>query len=66
MTDREGAWESVEFVRVLNDKNIKHIITSSPPPFSERAVQELKNMIHARLGGLEMGQENGLIYYQQF
>ena len=57
MTDREGAWESTEFVRLLNEHKIKHIISSSPPPFSERAVQEIKNMIHARLGGLEMGQE---------
>jgi len=60
MTDREGAWESTEFIRLLIKKNIKHIITTSPPPFSERAVQEIKNMIHARLGGLEMGQEKWL------
>ena len=58
MTDREGAWESTEFVRLLNDKKIKHIISSAPPPFSERAVQEIKNMIHARLDGLEMEKEN--------
>ena len=57
MTDREGAWESAEFVRLLNDKKIKHIISSAPPPFSERAVQEIKNMIHTRLDGLEMEKE---------
>ena len=38
---------------MLNQHNIKHIITSSPPPFAERMVQEIKNMIHIRLQGLE-------------
>lgn len=57
MTDREGAWESKEFVTLLNENKIKHIISSAPPPFSERAVKEIKNMIHARLGGLEMEAE---------
>ena len=57
MTDREGAWESTEFVRFLNQHKIKHIISSAPPPFGERAVQEIKNMIHARLDGLEMEKE---------
>jgi len=51
------AWESTEFIRLLNSKKIKHIISSSPPPFSERAVQEIKNMIHTRLDGLEMDAE---------
>lgn len=57
MSDREGAWESKEFVRLLNAHKIKHIISSSPPPFSERAVQEIKNMIHARLDGLDLNKE---------
>ena len=57
MTDREGAWESIEFVRLLNDKKIKHIISSAPPPFFREAVQEIKNMIHTRLDGLEMEKE---------
>ena len=54
MSDREGAWESTEFVRLLNKHKIKHIISTSPPAFSERAVQEIKNMIHTRLEGLDM------------
>ena len=57
MSDREGAWESTEFIKVLNEHKIKHIISSSPPPFGERAVQELKNMIHARLDGLDLSKE---------
>jgi len=57
MTDREGAWESTEFVKLLNQHKIKHIISSSPPPFGERAVQEIKDMIHTRLDGLNMDKE---------
>ena len=57
MSDREGAWESTEFIRLLNSHKINHIISSSPPPFSERAVQEIKSMIHTRLDGLEMDAE---------
>ena len=58
MSDREGAWESTEFIRLLNEHKIKHIISSSPPPFGERAVQEIKNMIHTRLEGLEKSRES--------
>ena len=57
MSDREGAWESTEFVRFLNQHKIKHIITSSPPLFGERAVQEIENIIHKRLEGLYLQKE---------
>lgn len=57
MSDREGAWESTEFVKLLNQHKIKHITSTSPPPFSERAVQEIKNMIHTRLEGLDLSKE---------
>ena len=57
LSDREGAWESTEFVRFLNQHKIKHIISSSPPPFGERAVQEIKTMIHKRLDGLDLQRE---------
>ena len=55
--DNEGSWNSTEFIRLLNKHGIKQIITSSPPPFAERMVQTLKNMIHTRLGGLDMTEE---------
>ena len=58
MSDREGAWESTEFIRLLNQHKINHIISNTPPPFSERAVQEIKNMIFARLEGLEIDKQN--------
>ena len=55
--DNEGSWNSTEFIRLLNKHNIKQIITTSPPPFAERMVQTLKNMIHTRLEGLDMTEE---------
>ena len=55
--DNEGSWNSGDFVQLLNQNNIKQIITSTPPPFAERMVQTIKNMIHTRLGGLEIDQQ---------
>ena len=39
---------------------IKHITSTSPPPFSERAVQEIKSMKHKRLEGLELDKEKSV------
>jgi hypothetical protein len=55
--DNEGSWNSKEFIVLLNTKGVKQIITSSPPPFAERMVQTLKNMIHVRLEGLDLSRE---------
>ena len=55
--DNEGSWNSGDFIQLLNQHNIKQIITSTPPPFSERMVQTIKNMIHTRLGGLEIDEQ---------
>ena len=55
--DFEGSWNSKEFIQVLNLAKIKQIITSTPPPFAERMIQTIKNMIHTRLEGLEMSKE---------
>lgn len=55
--DNEGSWNSKDFITLLNQNNIKQIITSTPPPFAERMVQTIKNMIHTRLGGLEIDKE---------
>ena len=57
MGDDEGAWNSTEFIRLLNSHNIKKITTSRHAPFAERAIQEFKNMVHARLEGLEIDKE---------
>ena len=53
----EGSWSSTEFLRLINSYNIKQIITSTPPPFAERAVQTIKNMMHARIEGLDLSVE---------
>jgi hypothetical protein len=58
--DNEGSWNSKEFIRLVNQHNIKQIITSSPPPFAERMVQTIKNMIHTRLDGLEIDKQKWL------
>ena len=55
--DNEGSWNSKEFIKLLNQRKIKQIITSTPPPFAERMIQEIKNMIHIRLQGLEIERE---------
>ena len=41
--DNEGSWSSTEFIRLINSHNIKQTITSTPPPFAERAVQTIKS-----------------------
>ena len=55
--DNEGSWNSTVFIRLLNQHKINQIITTSPPPFAERMVQTIKNMIHIRLEGLEINKE---------
>ena len=55
--DNEGAWNSSKFISLLNKHHIKQIITTSLAPFAERAVQEMKNMIHKRIQGLNMKHE---------
>ena len=55
--DNEGSWNSTSFIQLLNQNKIKQIITSTPPPFSERMVQTIKNMIHTRLEGLEIDKQ---------
>ena len=55
--DNEGSWSSTGFIRLINSHKIKQIITSTPPQFTERAIQTIKNMIHQRLDGLEVSKE---------
>ena len=41
----------------MNGRNIRQIIVSTKAPFAERAVQTIKNMIHARIEGLDLSVE---------
>ena len=52
--DNEGSFSSIEFIRLSNAHKIKQIIVSTKAPFAERAVQTIKNMIHARTEGLDL------------
>ena len=52
--DNEGLWSSTQFISLKTSHKIKQIITSTRPPFAERMVQTIKNMIHQRIDGLEM------------
>ena len=52
--DNEGYFSSIEFIRLLNGHNIRQLIVSTKEPFAERAVQTIKNMIHARIEGLDL------------
>ena len=51
--DNEGSSSSIEFRRLLNEHNMRQNI-STKAPFAERAVQTIKNMIHARIEGLDL------------
>ena len=55
--DNEGNFSSIEFIRLSNGHKIKQIIVSTKAPFAERAVQTIKNMIHARIEGLNLSVE---------
>ncbi len=55
--DNEGGMSSTEFIRLLNKHNIKQFITTSPPPFVERVIQTLKNMLMTRVQASDMNIE---------
>ena len=57
ISDREGFTESPEFITLLNENNIKHIITSAPSGFAERMVKTFKDYVFDRIEGLKMGKE---------
>ena len=56
-TDGEPAFESNQFIRVLNKYNIHHIISSSPSGMAERMVKTIKDKIAARIKGLQLDHE---------
>ena len=52
--DNEGSFSSLKFIRLVKPHKIRQIIVSTKAPFAERAVQTIKNMIHARIEGLDL------------
>ena len=49
--DHEGAWRTPEWATLMRENNIYDIITATHPPFAERMVQTIKNMVHQQLRG---------------
>ena len=50
----EGSLQSNEFVKLLNEKNIKHTISLSPSPYVEIFIGTVKMMIHNRLNAMRL------------
>ena len=48
-SDSEGSFNSTEFVKFINSKNIKHIFTNSHAHFVESFNKTIKQQIHTRL-----------------
>jgi len=58
--DNEGSFSSLKFIRLVKPHKIRQIIVSTKAPFAERAVQTIKNMIHARIEGLDLPVEKSV------
>ena len=54
----EPAFESKPFIKTLNKYRIHHIISSAPFGMAERAIKTFKDMIAARITGLDLDKEN--------
>ncbi len=63
-TDREGAFESKEFVKLLNEKKIKHIISASGAPQIERFNRTLKEGIFKRMDDLKQERNKWLEHFE--
>ena len=53
----ESAFESEPFIKILNEYEIHHIISSAPSGMAERAVGTFKSMIAKRVTGLDLEKE---------
>ena len=56
-TDGEPAFESKSFIRILSKYKTHRIIPSAPSGMAERAVKTFKDMIVARVNGLDLDKE---------
>ena len=56
-TDGEPAFESKPFIKTLNKYRIHHIISSAPSGMAERVIKTFKDMLAARITGLDLDKE---------
>ena len=56
--DQEGAWSTPEWEELMRQHNIHDMISSTPPPFAERMVQTVKNMVNDQRRGLGIAEQN--------
>jgi hypothetical protein len=57
VSDQEGGTNTTPFIRVLNENNIRHIITGLSNGMVERAIKTIKDLIHNRITGLNLEEE---------
>lgn len=57
VSDQEGGTNTPEFIKILNENKIRHIITSKPNGMVERAIKTIKDLIHTRIVGLKLEHE---------
>ncbi len=63
-TDREGALEKKEFVKILNEYKIKHLISASGAPMVERFNRTLKEGIFKRINALGQDKTHWIDYFE--
>ena len=56
--DQEGSWSTPEWEEFIRGHNIHDMISSTPPPFAERMVQTVKNMVTDQRKGLGIAEQN--------
>ena len=57
VSDQEGGTNTPDFIKILNENKIRHIITSKPNGMVERAIKTIKDLIHTRIVGLKLEHE---------
>jgi hypothetical protein len=56
--DQEGSWSTPEWENLMRQYKIHDMISSTPPPFAERMVQTVKNMVTDQRKGLGIAEQN--------
>ena len=56
--DEEGSWGTSEWREMIQEYGIHDMISKTPPPFAERMVQTVKNMVNDQRRGLGIAEQN--------